>query len=101
MGYFLGSESAIRKQPLCFLAKDLGLSIGSSEPSTRFFYDFPSGFCQSFTYLGSGGNENNFETFEDCVQFCGQFEGWKSSYWSIILWSLAVFASDENATCRK
>ena len=36
----------------------------------RFFYDHESGECRAFTYGGCSGNSNNFETQEECYEFC-------------------------------
>ena len=46
-----------------------------NEPERRFYHDLTSGFCKPFTYTGCGGNPNNFESYYDCINFCGQFEG--------------------------
>uniref|UniRef100_A0A182JSY1 Papilin n=1 Tax=Anopheles christyi TaxID=43041 RepID=A0A182JSY1_9DIPT len=37
----------------------------------RFYYDTQTGSCAIFTYTGCGGNDNNFQTAEDCEQACG------------------------------
>jgi hypothetical protein len=37
----------------------------------RFFHNAETGFCESFVYGGCEGNENNFETFEECQAACG------------------------------
>jgi hypothetical protein len=36
----------------------------------RYFFDRTSGTCKKFVYGGCGGNENNFETIEDCLSTC-------------------------------
>lgn len=36
----------------------------------RWFYDDSRGQCVSFIYTGCGGNQNNFRTFESCIDFC-------------------------------
>ena len=38
----------------------------------RYYFDRTTGTCQKFVYGGCGGNENNFETIEDCQQRCGK-----------------------------
>jgi hypothetical protein len=37
----------------------------------RFFHNAETGFCESFVYGGCEGNENNFETLEECTATCG------------------------------
>uniref|UniRef100_A0A8C3IXX9 BPTI/Kunitz inhibitor domain-containing protein n=1 Tax=Chrysemys picta bellii TaxID=8478 RepID=A0A8C3IXX9_CHRPI len=34
----------------------------------RFFYNWSSQACEEFVYGGCGGNKNNFETKEECLQ---------------------------------
>ena len=38
-------------------------------PQIRYFYKHPYG-CSEFFYCGQGGNDNNFETMQDCKDFC-------------------------------
>ena len=38
-------------------------------PKIRYFYKYPYG-CNDFFYCGQGGNDNNFETMQDCKDFC-------------------------------
>nr|ACO12558.1 Tissue factor pathway inhibitor precursor [Lepeophtheirus salmonis] len=38
----------------------------------RFYYDSRLGKCIRFSYNGCGGNQNNFETYNDCVQTCAR-----------------------------
>ena len=36
----------------------------------RFFFNLSSGECEQFIYGGCQGNENNFNTVEDCEAKC-------------------------------
>lgn len=60
---------------LCTLPKDEGICRDAKGTQTRFYYDPRSGFCQRFSFGGCGGNVNNFQTYDDCVNFCGKFQG--------------------------
>ena len=43
----------------------------SGQPITRFFFDNEqSKKCQAFTFMGCGGNENNFITKHECQAVC-------------------------------
>ena len=47
----------------------------TTQESLRYFYNREVGSCQNFLFLGSGGNLNNFKSFEECEALCGKFEG--------------------------
>ena len=36
----------------------------------RFFFNSETGSCESFLYGGCGGNSNNFDTKDDCLNSC-------------------------------
>ncbi|XP_067323232.1 WAP four-disulfide core domain protein 8-like [Anolis sagrei] len=40
----------------------------------RFFFNSTSWKCEGFIYGGCGGNDNNFKTREECLQFCSHRE---------------------------
>ena len=38
----------------------------------RFFYNSTTMKCEQFIYGGCLGNENNYESKEDCLECCGE-----------------------------
>ena len=36
----------------------------------RFYFDREAGTCKLFIFGGCQGNENNFETMDDCIENC-------------------------------
>ncbi|TRY75166.1 hypothetical protein TCAL_04512 [Tigriopus californicus] len=68
-------ESQESNNILCTLPKNEGNCRDSVGMQTRFYYDVESGFCRRFSFGGCGGNVNNFQTYDDCVNFCGKFQG--------------------------
>ena len=57
-----------RKRKACTLP---GPIVGPCEALIeRWYYDKASNSCQAFTYGGCDGNENNFETLEECESLC-------------------------------
>lgn len=42
----------------------------------RFFYNSETGNCESFVYGGCGGNNNNFESIQECEERCQTFENY-------------------------
>ncbi|XP_035666455.1 papilin-like [Branchiostoma floridae] len=41
----------------------------------RVFFNSQTGQCENFIYGGCGGNDNNFETAEECENTCGRVRG--------------------------
>ena len=41
----------------------------------KYYYDQTDGVCKSFTFGGCEGNRNNFNTIEECLQYCGTARG--------------------------
>ncbi|KAG5441362.1 U-actitoxin-Avd3f [Clonorchis sinensis] len=53
----------------CFLPNDSGMCLASMP---QVFFNSTSGACEHFIYGGCGGNENRFETVEECEQACSE-----------------------------
>ncbi|EGT50209.1 hypothetical protein CAEBREN_03914 [Caenorhabditis brenneri] len=51
---------------------DVGIPDGSGNTSPRFYYDSREGRCIQFSYLGQGGNFNNFLSQDHCEKFCSR-----------------------------
>lgn len=51
----------------CALKKDEGPCKAIHD---RFFFDTDTRRCERFEYGGCQGNENNFETLEECEEMC-------------------------------
>jgi Kunitz/Bovine pancreatic trypsin inhibitor domain len=50
----------------------LPIAIGSCDDSVeRWYWDQVTLSCERFSYSGCDGNENNFETRDDCSSICG------------------------------
>lgn len=62
--------ACVRKSPIqgCLLPHEFGSCNGTF---TRFYYEPSLHTCVSFTFSGCLGNENNFMTFDSCLQTCG------------------------------
>ncbi|NXX94285.1 TFPI1 inhibitor, partial [Centropus bengalensis] len=52
---------------LCMTPMDRGLCRARE---LRFFYNYSTGRCHSFSYSGCGGNENNFTSRKSCLRIC-------------------------------
>jgi hypothetical protein len=66
-----------REKEDCFLPKIVG-PCRAMIPA--YYYNKNVGRCMFFTYGGCQGNANNFDTEEECQEFCGS----KSSPWNRI-----------------
>ncbi|XP_045415097.1 tissue factor pathway inhibitor [Lemur catta] len=55
------------KPDFCFLEEDAGICRGYI---TRYFYNNQSKQCERFKYGGCLGNQNNFESLEECKNTC-------------------------------
>ncbi|KER24423.1 hypothetical protein T265_07899 [Opisthorchis viverrini] len=55
------------KRGKCELQRDPG---PCKENQERFFFNISSEKCETFSYGGCGGNENNFSTIDECLDEC-------------------------------
>ncbi len=57
---------------ICFLVDcNLPKIVGMCKAAfPRFYYDSATNNCESFIYGGCQGNENNFETQDNCEKTC-------------------------------
>ncbi|XP_008684471.1 tissue factor pathway inhibitor 2 isoform X1 [Ursus americanus] len=56
-----------RRPSYCYSPKDEGLC---SANVTRYYFNPRHTACETFTYTGCGGNDNNFLNMEDCTRVC-------------------------------
>lgn len=61
-----------RQKDSCMLPYASG---GCQEQHRRWYYDRGYGICSQFLYTGCDGNENNFETQEECESLCDDAVG--------------------------
>ena len=54
---------------ICLLPADPGECFADIP---RYFFNAETGQCEMFSYGGCGGNDNNFETLEECRKACGR-----------------------------
>lgn len=46
-----------------------------TEHTNKWFYDSSDGFCKEFQYGGCDGNQNQYESREECEHKCGNVQG--------------------------
>ena len=58
------------KDIVCNIEYDTGRYATQGSHTPRFFYKKEVDNCLLFTYYGALGNANNFETYNDCINYC-------------------------------
>ena len=58
-----------KMDPACHLPPVTGFCKAAFR---RFYFNSETGECQTFIFGGCGGNENNFETMEECMKTCSK-----------------------------
>ncbi|KAM9216385.1 tissue factor pathway inhibitor 2 [Dugong dugon] len=58
-----------RSPSFCYSPKDEGLC---SANVTRYYFNPRHKICETFTYTGCGGNDNNFVSIRDCEKVCAK-----------------------------
>ncbi|KAJ7386308.1 PI-actitoxin-Aeq3b, partial [Desmophyllum pertusum] len=56
-----------RDPSICELPKEVGECRGAFP---KFYYNKETGECENFIYGGCDGNQNNFDTKEECERKC-------------------------------
>lgn len=57
---------------MCLLYQDRG---NCSNMTSKFFYDKQDGVCKQFMYSGCSGNENRFDSKQECERQCSEAQG--------------------------
>jgi hypothetical protein len=52
------------------MARDTGSGSSGFGFSTRYYFNPITSQCETFSYAGSGGNANNFESLDQCQSYC-------------------------------
>lgn len=66
--------------PRCGLILDQG---NCRDYSIRWYYDKQANACAQFWYGGCGGNDNRYETEDECKKTCVQFRIGKSLFFTL------------------
>ncbi|CDW58619.1 kunitz:Bovine pancreatic trypsin [Trichuris trichiura] len=67
--YVRNNYCCATRATICSLSRDQGVQCGSSS-LMRYYFNTVTKTCESLTYLGCGGNRNNFPTKEKCLSYC-------------------------------
>ena len=79
---------------VCKLPSEAGRCQGDFP---RFFYDTDMKKCRQFTYGGCRGNQNNFDTLQECQQFCESVMRDQGMLFSELQWLLLNHAQHTTA----
>lgn len=61
----------------CFLYQDRG---NCSSMSSKYFYERQNGVCKQFMYSGCGGNDNRFDSKQECERHCFEAQSNKNGW---------------------
>jgi len=72
--FILSVPSAFGHDTICSLNPDSGTcgAGGSPKEELRYYYSSANFKCTEFPYSGCGGNENNFQSLEECKRRCNE-----------------------------
>ncbi|CAJ0580504.1 unnamed protein product, partial [Mesorhabditis spiculigera] len=65
-----GNLCCANRETTCSLQYDAGRYVAGRSHTTKYFYNPAMQSCILFTYFGSQGNANNFDSFNQCMQYC-------------------------------
>uniref|UniRef100_A0A914XB03 Uncharacterized protein n=1 Tax=Plectus sambesii TaxID=2011161 RepID=A0A914XB03_9BILA len=67
-----GAQYCCRKADgVCGLQMNAGVTCAVSQTAqTKYYFDVTTGTCRTFQYSGCGGNDNRFDTLQQCESFC-------------------------------
>jgi len=67
----MGESKLVRAKIVCTLPKDNGLEcIGNQTRIAKWYFDRNQKICRPFYYSGCGGNENKFDSWDECEEKC-------------------------------
>lgn len=55
---------------VCLMPAEVGSCENETNYIRRYYFDDTRGTCLSFIYSGCNGNENNFQTYDSCLEKC-------------------------------
>ena len=94
-------EQKLASNSYCVLPLVSGTACGTA--TTAYYYNFQTGTCASFTYLGCNGNANRFSTLAACQATCPNrdpcddttmMNTWATSNWNSVKSSFKNYSLD-------